>query len=49
MKKTKTKKILKPGFYYWGGCINEVDSKGKSHPRRDLEPNHKGAFKRKFK
>jgi hypothetical protein len=33
---------LKPGhFYYWGGCIHEVDNKGLAHPRPDLGPGDK--------
>ncbi len=47
VKKQPKNLARKPGFYYWGGSVHEVDSKGVSHPRNDLGPNSKG-WKRKY-
>lgn len=47
--KKAAKKLIKPGFTYHGGMVFEIDSKGEKHPRKDLGPNYKGTFKRKFK
>jgi hypothetical protein len=40
---------LKPGtFVYGSAMVFEIDANGKKHPRPDLGPNSKGAWKLKF-
>lgn len=45
----KTKKKIVSTFVYHGGMVFEIDSKGIKHPRKDIGPDHKGNFKKKFK